>query len=261
MEELYFWMFIISSILFVLITALLFFRLLKYKRNSEMYYNVACAGSPHDDTPKKMLSVSAYTNTFQDKDGNRLDVEKFNKFIASGESMSLCGIHDGDLVFTQKGYIFRVDEELPAPFVLKRRKDVDDTSLLKTIKEIIDCMMKNMKEETSQYKIRRGWKVMMYGKDDPKDVIRTIMTSEKFRSVIKENGLLYPGDDEIVKDFLNKRLPKYEKDYNPDKQTDIPDCKVLISTTLHTDVNKIYFSIHPVSLVVGKVLYSFTIQA
>lgn len=260
MENLFFCMFIISIILFAIITAILFFRLIKYKRTPKMYYNVACAGSPHDNTPKKMLSVSVYNHTFQDKDGNELDVEKFNKFIASGESMTLCDIHDNDLVFTPKDYIFKGDEELPAPFVLKRKKDVDETSLKRTIKDIIDCMTNKKKDETSQYKIRRGWKVMMYGKDNPHDIIKGIIESEKFKELINANPEFYPGDEDIVKDFFEKRLPKYERELNPEKRTDIKDCELLISTTLHTDVNKIYFSIHPTSLIVGKVVHSFTIN-
>ena len=152
--------------------------------------------------------------------------------------MHLSGIDDGDIIFTKKGYVFNEKEKLPSVFVLKRDE----------------------KDDKAEFKIRRGWKVVDFeNKDNMMKVLETIVDSDKFKDIIiNKNNKFYPGHPEIKKDFETRCLQDYIKNFQPDKKTN--NRKVIISTTLHTDENKIYFSIHPTNLIEGKVLYSFTMK-
>lgn len=237
MEDLFFIaLYTSAGVLLVLMTILSIN--LHYRRKLKMSYKSACAGSPHDNTPKERIASSIYANTFLDNEGNPLDVDKFNWFIACGESMHLSGIDDGNIVFTKKGYTFDEKEDFPSIFVLKRDK----------------------KDEKSQFKIRRGWKVVDFvNKEDMMKNLETVMDSGKFKDIIiNKNKTFYPGSSAIIKDFESRCLPEYLRNFQPNIKTD--NRKVMISTTLHTDENKIYFSIHPTSLITGKVLYSFTMN-
>lgn len=243
MENLFFVVFYIGIGILSLLIIVLAYKLFYY-RDPNMTYNVACAGSPHNDTPKEKKSISVYSNEFLDENGMSIDVEQFDWFIASGASMHLTGINDGDIVFIKKGYVLDEKEDLPVVFVLKRDKKRD-----------------RKKDEEAQFKIRRGWKFVDYVRNetDMNTHLESIMRSDKFREIIKEkNKDFYPGDDAIKQDFFETRLPDYIKKYEKDKN----GCnrKVMISTTLHTDENKIYFSIHPTNLIKGKVSYSFTVK-
>lgn len=227
MNSIFFVPLVISALLFIALTIFLFIKMREY-RNPTTMYDVACAGMIHGEA-EKMKSVSIKTDQFLDHDGRCLNVDDFHLFMVSGESMKLCGIHNRDIVFVPKNYSCE-NETFPAVLVLEREK---------------------AKEGEAKYKIRRGWNIVQYTNADFEDVIRSIMNSKKFRTVKEDKA--YPGDKIIIEDFFNERLKRYEKEHPADKRG-----RILISTTLHTDEDKIYFSIHPVELIVGKIAYSFT---
>lgn len=227
MNSIFFIPLIISAVAFIALTAFLFVKMREY-RNPVTMYDVACAGTRHGEA-EKMKSVSTETDKFLDYEGRPLSVEEFHLFLVSGESMKLSGIHDKDIVFVPKNFSCE-NEALPAVLVLEREK---------------------ANEGEAKYKIRRGWTVVQHENADFENVIRSIINSKKFKTIREDDA--YPGDDEILTDFFKERLHRYEKEHPADKRGHI-----LISTTLHTDENKIYFSIHPVESIVGKIAYSFT---
>lgn len=227
MDSVFFIPLVISALLFIALTTFLFIKMYEY-RNPTMMYDVACAGMIHGEA-EKMRSVSIMTDQFLDYEGHPLNVDDFYLFMVCGESMKLSGIHNRDIVFVPKNYSSD-NETFPAVLVLKRE---------------------NSKEGEAKYKIRRGWSIVQYADVDFEHVIRSIMNSKKFKSIKEDTA--YPGDRAIMEDFFNERLQKYEREHPKDSRG-----RILISTTLHINENKIYFSIHPVELIVGKIVYSFT---
>lgn len=194
-------------------------------------YNVACAGSPLMDTPRKIKSISVTHNKFESKNGVILDPAKYDKFIVKGNSMILCNIQDNDLIFVNKGFNNELNElEKPKIVVIKRE---------------------NSKKDQCGFKLRRAW-VKCKGKECIY-AIKKVINSEEFR-VIKESKF-YDGNSALINDLENVRLKRFlERQDNPESK------EVVISTTFHTDTKKIRFSIHPVEDIIGEVSESFSIN-
>lgn len=241
-NNIYFVFFIISAALFICLFIFLFVNMIKNRNNADKghkAYDVACAGSTHGGVGdvEKIESSILLTDEFLDYEGKAINVDDYLQFIVSGESMKLSGIHDKDIVFVPKEYSCG-SETLPSVFVLKKE---------------------HPKEGEAKYKIRRGWKIVQWQEDKKAygSILQSIMSTEKFNS-IKENEA-YPGDEEIIKDFIKTRLEKYEKEH-PLKDRGL----ILISTTLHLNNpddpkdDEIDFSIHPVDLIVGRISFSYS---
>lgn len=208
------------------------------------FYPTACAGSSKQDKPKEAKSVSVEFNRFYGKDGKIMDPSDYEQFVAEGNSMQFCGIHDKDLLFVAKG--FRIVQLKDYPYILVLRNT-------------------DAKPEKSQYKVRRAWGVAHYeGNDRFEKAVRKIMSSNAFKEIKslkgKDGNSAYKGDEQVVEDFLTNRLPVYEKKYIDCPNPDEWNKSVVISTTFDTDDKYIHFSIHPIANIVGIVNGSYTVN-
>lgn len=243
-------MILTGSILFLILLVLLVWyslpRLNKKKRvqyGNVAFYPPAWAGNPKDKNLVK--SVSVKNNTFVGKDGNPLKPEDYYQFVVEENSMQFCGIHDKDLIFVKKG--FRITDldlsEFPYILVLKNT-NVDS-------------------DENTKYKIRRAWGISQFGDDRFEKEVRAIINSPEFQEIKKLKGIdgneAYRGDDQVIEDFLNNRLPKYEDKYILCENPDIWNRTVVISTTFDTDNKYFHFSIHPIASIIGIVKDAFTV--
>ena len=237
---------ILLVVLVILLIWYSFPRLSKKKRaqySNVAFYPPAWAGSPKNN--HLIESVSVKNNTFKAKDGTLLIPEDYLQYVVEGNSMQFCGIHDKDLIFVKKG--FRVTDldlsEFPYILVLKSTPGVSD--------------------DNTKYKIRRAWGISQFGEDRFEKDVKAIMSSPKFQEIKKLKGVdgnnAYRGDEQVIEDFLNNRLPKYEDKYIKCNNPDIWNRTVVISTTFDTDNKYIHFSIHPIANIVGIVKDSFTV--
>lgn len=89
------------------------------------------------------------------------------------------------------------------------------------------------------------------------------MSSPEFQEIKKLKGVdgneAYRGDEQVIEDFLKKRLPKYEDKYIKCENPDVWNRTVVISTTFDTDNKYIHFSIHPIANIIGIVNGAFTV--
>ena len=69
----------------------------------------------------------------------------------------------------------------------------------------------------------------------------------------------FDSKDDLLNDFQVNRLANYRNQYLDSETSSERYKQVIISTTFHTDENKIRFSIHSVIDVVGIVSESFTV--
>lgn len=232
---------------FILCVLLLWYswpRLNKKKRilnyNSGMY-PLAWAGQPKSAV-QQVESVSVETNTFCDKNGDKVNPANYLHFVVSGNSMQFCGIHDKDLLFVAKG--FRIVHLTKFPYILVL-KNIDPTN------------------DSVEYKIRRAWGISTYGSDRFEADVRKIMASEDFKEIKNLKGKdgirAYRGDESVIEDFLKKRLPIYENKYINCSNPEEWNKTVVISTTFDTDEKYIHFSIHPIGNIVGIVKESYTV--
>ena len=243
-------MILIGGILLVVLLILLIWyslpRLNKKKRalyRNVAFYPPAWAGNPKNNN--LIESVSVTNNTFIAKDGTTLNPKEYFQYVVEGNSMQFCGIHDKDLIFVKKG--FRITDlgltEFPYILVLKNTSGASD--------------------ENTKYKIRRAWGIAQFGDDRFEKDVRTIMSSPKFQEIKKLKGVdgndAYRGDEQVIEDFLNNRLPIYEDKYIKCANPDIWNRTVVISTTFDTDNKYIHFSIHPIVNIVGVVKDAFTV--
>lgn len=241
-------MILIGSLLAIILVGLLIWfslpRLDKKRRNRALNsscYPLASAGQPKRSA-EDAVSVAVDTNTFFDKENNPVNPEDFFQFIVQGNSMQFCGIEDKDLIFVAKG--FRIVDLKTFPYILVLKNDIPE-------------------KDTPKYKIRRAWGISTFGDDRFEKDVRAIMASEDFQEIKilkgKDGNRAYKGDDEVVRDFLKKRLPIYEEKYIKCKNPDEWNRTVVISTTFDTDDKYIHFSIHPIANIVGIVKASFNV--
>lgn len=202
----------------------------------------ACAGSDNEDEiiPSQKEIQSLEHKIFKDKNGNIFNSNEFLHYIVQGESMQFCGIHNNDIIFADAN--FKIKDNIAFPVILVLRKH-------------------HLKgEDKAQYKIRRTWIHYNYvSKDDLVNIVETkIIPSEAFQEIRQLDT--YDGDAALIQDLKDKRIQIYEDEYincgNPNEN----DREIIISTTFHTKERKIRFSIHPTSIVVGKVVASFPVQ-
>lgn len=197
---------------------------------------VACAGSDENSLAAATKEIQAIgTNAFKDEKGRYLNPSDFKHFIVHGKSMQFCGINNNDLIFVDSNFSTSLKDCFPCVLVL-RRVHAENTS--------------------PQYKIRRTWLYIMYASSSSlvKEV-KALMASHPFQQIRQLD--VYDGDDCLMTDLVNFRIPAYEKNYIDREDKNDFDRNLIISTTFHTKENKIRFSIHPVSLIEGRVIASF----
>lgn len=204
-----------------------------YERFRTLSY--AAAGSDdgcHRSAQTVRVCGIEYTE-YKDSKGNVLNPDLYEKYIVDGESMQFCGIHNNDLIFSTKGVSHL--SEFPVVLVIKKNHITDNCP---------------------SFKIRRAWCVANYD-DGLVDVARNLLQTEMFQQIRQLDD--YDGDTALIKDFIEVRLPAYEKDFVKCENPNEMDKNVVISTTYHTVDNKIRLSIHPLTKVMGKVVASFAL--
>lgn len=207
-----------------------------------MPINTACAGSDDEDNPSssaiKMPPLEY--NVFKDKQGNILNINDYLLFVVQGESMQFCGIHNNNVIFVDDKFKIGNDIEFPIVLVLRKHH-------LK-------------KGDKSQYKIRRTWMYCKYtSKEDLVNIVKSkILPSMKFQEIRQLST--YDGDSALIQDLENKRIKLYEEKYIKCENPNENDKEIIISTTFHTKEKEIRFSLHPVSIIVGKVIASFPVK-
>lgn len=206
------------------------------RRNRIDYFPVACAGSYTSGIGEKAVSASININHFFTTEGATIDSKAYDQYVVSGNSMRLCRIYDSNLLFVKKDFNVKDLIDLPKILVIKRR---------------------DAKNGEVQYKVRRTW-YMCTINDNLDEVLNTIINAPNFQSIL--NSSECPGESVLIEDFKNERLQRYEANY-PNAHDDKSEYNnIIISTTLHTDIEKgIRFSIHPIKDIMGIVEYSFTI--
>ena len=198
-------------------------------------YLAVSAGTDTEGKSKEAVTVSVETTHFYAPDGTEIDASQYDPFVVSGNSMSLCGIYDKDLLLVAKGFESSQLTDLPKIAVIKRR---------------------NAKPDEIQYKVRRAWKTCLIT-NDLQAVIREVLASAAFKKLQAVEEC--PDKDVLITDFFETRLKSY-KAYYPDCDREQSDFhRIVISTTLHADINEVRFSIHPLKDVKGIVAYSFTV--
>lgn len=174
---------------------------------------------------------------FRDANGEVLDLDNYELFIADGNSMRLCGIKTNDLVVATKGFKPDNQTEFPVIVVLKNN---------------------NTSGSGPEYKIRRAWRFTTYIDDKTLlEEVKAILQLDRFKDLKKTPE--YPGDEEILEDFEGKRLNDYHTHYPNCYNANDDNKDIIVSSTLNTDNGKIHLSIHPINKIVGKVIASYEI--
>lgn len=157
--------------------------------------------------------------------------------------MLLCGIQDNDILFVRS-----VDQpdnlECPSVLVLKRDQQA-----------IVDALSK---KDKAKYKVRRTWAIVRIGEDNTEECVKQIMASDNFKKLQHKYPDAFLSNEDMLEDFKQERFTRYMKQYPNSNITSDINHIAIISTTFRTSKNnKVFFSIHPARLIVGKVIYSF----
>lgn len=198
-------------------------------------YPTASAGTPSKTIPAEQESISLKYTQFKDCTGNIINPADYLQFVVKGDSMQFCGIHDNDLIFVKKGFDLNQLSSFPTPVVIKRD---------------------NAPADETQYKVRREWGICSI--DTCEDFITKILSSDEFKNKIAAINF-YDGEEALLNDFRIERYGKYRDEYMCKNNADSKFDQVVISTTFHTNDNKIRFSIHPASNIIGIISDSFSI--
>lgn len=187
----------------------------------------------HEKSEVEVSSID--TTVYKDELGNILDPNKYNLYIVDGNSMKLCGIYDKDLIFSTKNFNISDIKEFPVILVINK---------------------KHIKQNCPTSKVRRTWAHVTYRDNNTLiEALKKVLMSDNFQEIriLPE----YPGDDEILKDFVDERLRLYVEEYIKCENPNDFDKDIIISSTLNTKKNVIHFSIHPVNKISGQVIASF----
>ncbi len=197
-------------------------------------YNVACAGSDDSSSCEKVESVDVAACNFCDNSGASIDVALYHCFVVKGNSMKYAGINEDDFLFVPKA--------LDLSFLSKG-----------SFPEIIVLRYRNPIEGKARYKVRRAWYVGTLD-ENFQEIAANIIDSDKFSCLKHEHGF---QNKQWMLDDLKERLATYRRVYSDSLEE---HKKVILSTTFDTKNEKIHFSIHPVSAIVGKVELSYTVK-
>lgn len=196
---------------------------------------MACAGTCDDVVPPTKTVTSLKIKAFRNSDGDYLTWDDYEHFIVQGDSMQFCGINNSNLIFVDDKFKIQDCGVFPVILLLQRH---------------------NTRKDSVQFKIRRTWDTLTYkSKETLLERIKDIISSDKFQEVRQLD--VYDGDSALMEDLKNTRIPMYEREYIFCKDANDYDRKIIISTTYHTKERKIRFSLHPISMIKGKVIASF----
>lgn len=243
-----------SIVLFtaIICLSLLILQIIILFRHSKMVkvtaVDVACAGSSTPGALKNVIVQNLSTRNFQTEVPNEsINFDSYKKFWVKGNSMLLCGIENGDILFTRPIKPKKIKDlnGLPKALVLKR----EGRSLTEAI----------AKDDYARYKIRRTWAILPFDEDlllAKVDEILHNTTFQDLRAAYPENFL---SNEEMKTDCREKRIGNYLRDYPNCKKDSSKDNLVIISTTLREEngKTKVFFSIHPARIIVGEAVYTF----
>lgn len=206
------------------------------KENKRNLFPLVCAGSYISGYGEEGVSASIDINHFYTPEGFEINPKVYRQFVVTGNSMSLCGIFDKNLLFVSKKNSTNDLIDFPKILVIKRR-DAHPNEI--------------------QYKVRRAWKKCAIT-DDLSTILNQIIESTNFKNVLSADEC--PTKKTLIKDFFDIRLKRYKENF-PDAENENSEFHdIVISTTWHTDNEKgVRFSIHPIKDIVGVVEYSFTV--
>lgn len=211
----------------------------KYRKKKEKdeVASVNAGDRKDQDVGATIATDALRTLTFTDKDGSVINPDDFEKYIVVGSSMKYCGISDRDLIFVTKGVNMEDLKDFPKPIVLR---------------------WDNAGPDSPQFKLRRGWATWIPCADGADTVLQSIFSNPAFDQIRRIPG--YDGDEVLARDFKEERLPRYMARYASAGGACSLDDGVLISTTWHVAENKVRFSIHRLSSLVGVVKASFDVD-
>lgn len=234
------------NIIFIVFGGLLLFLIPFVARKTNFRYkiesvDVASAGSSIPQNPQQIMTSSSSLKRLQTYDAKT----HYRKFWIKGTSMLLCGIRNDDILFTEDVNLDIINFEQPKVLVLKREGD----SLNKAI----------AKGDYANYKVRRTWAKLKFDEKKIMAEVEKIMGHDIFKQLQTNYPKSFYSKEQMLTDCRDNRIAKYEQEY--------PDCKnesdennlVIISTTLRKveGESKVFFSIHPARIIVGKAVYTF----
>ncbi len=188
----------------------------------------ACAGSHYEDIPAVERSVSLAHNGFKTPAGKVLDTSAYDGYVVKGNSMQFCNIHTDDLAFVRKD--FRISDLKKFPSVVVIRNTA-------------------AKKDECQHKVRRAWAILQGSVSDEeiKNCVNTIMTTSKYDELRQRLGDKYESDEVMISDMM-ERWNKFKGTHSDSLREDI-----VISTTYDVDKQRIHFSVHRASSIIGVV--------
>lgn len=211
---------------------------------------MAVAGSYKTGTQKLRSWEDMIGKCRLEDDKHRIiDSRNYRAYMASGQSMLLCGINDGDLLLTEKMPHIHNEQITPCILVLKRE----------------EYKQKEARErgDNAIYKIRRTWaKCEITDKEEDLLLIaKRIMERDDFKKVMEKarEKNAYTSDN-IMLDRLKKSYNDYLMEHKGCIHKHNKNHEVLISTTLYVEDNEVRFSIHPARIAEGKVVYAYNLN-
>ncbi len=207
--------------------------------------DVASAGSSIPQNPQQIMTSSASLNKL--KTGNK-ESRCYRKFWIKGWSMLLCGIRNDDILFTEEINPDTIDTltfEQPIVLVLKR----EGKSLDKAI----------AKGDYAKYKVRRTWAMLPFDEEKIMAEVKKIMDGSTFKQLQTDYPKSFYSKEKMETDCRETRIKNYKAEYQDCEQQSSPNNLVIISTTLRKieGESKVFFSIHPARIIVGKAVYTF----
>lgn len=242
MELILYIILVLGGIALLVLFGLLLFSFVVYTSH-HLWIPVACAGKAEVGMLHWRRGLSMYSNEFLAPDGRRLTPKEYKAYVTRGDSMRLCGILNGAVLFVRM--VFRFDEHrmtFPKILLLKRDKSGWDNWM--------DNLLMWLGLKPS-YKVRRAWSLYRVGEDNDNEILERIHHDQSFAAL--EANREFMGWDEMKKNFKEVKLVEYMKKYSNCKVAGDENHLAIISTTLHKKDNQIKFSIHPVRVIEGEV--------
>lgn len=240
--------FVVATIVFVVLYYILFKATVRKPEEMSMEFAMVYAGTPDQDHQgASPMNINLTTSTFLDDKGNPVNVDDYDGYVVSGNSMELANIKDGNLLLVRKDDSFDDSTPLPGVFVLKREHAL---------------------EHQGKYKMRRIWSVAYLNQTNVENMARGIMTHPEFIR-LRRNEALCLDEERMLREFVGDdgRIAIYKREHPHWNVNGSDENKVVISTTLRTEKEgefqtesgrHISFSVHPANLVVGKVAYVYS---
>ena len=241
--------FIVASIAFLCLYGMLFKATLRRPEEKSKEFAAVYAGGPgKEESEEAVVNVNLTDSMFLDEKGKPLKVENYDGYIVVGNSMELAIIKSGNLLLVPKRDVFMDNTPLPGVFILRRERVLSGQA---------------------QFKLRRIWAIAYLNQSNIEDVVRGIIAHPEFQQ-LKKNSDFCLDEQLMLEELLGKkgRLFIYKEEHPHFSEASSEDCRVVISTTLRTESNvddvhtkqgrHISFSIHPASLVTGRIAYVYS---